>query len=131
MTGSAQATQLTVVEEKLPRLVRAIRCLAGRGEGDAATGAGNGAEAETLTRLRRLRWAFLAFVPSSLVLGVTTYVTTDVAAVPLLWVVPLALYLLTFVIAFSRPLTVESLAAVPGYFAIGPLVGQPQPARAF
>lgn len=35
-------------------------------------------------------------------LGVTTYITTDVAAVPLLWVVPLALYLLTFVLAFSR-----------------------------
>lgn len=52
--------------------------------------------------LRKFRWAFLAFVPSSLVLGVTTYVTTDVAAVPLLWVVPLALYLLTYILAFAR-----------------------------
>ena len=48
------------------------------------------------------RWLLLAFVPSSLVLGVTQHLTTDVAAVPLLWVVPLALYLLTFVLAFSR-----------------------------
>ena len=55
-----------------------------------------------LTVWRRLRWLALAFVPSSLMLGVTTYITTDVAAVPLLWVIPLALYLLTFVLAFAK-----------------------------
>jgi hypothetical protein len=52
---------------------------------------------------RRLRWVALAFVPSSLMLGVTSYITTDVAAVPLLWVIPLALYLLSFIIVFARP----------------------------
>ncbi len=53
----------------------------------------------------RLRWVLLSFAPSSLLIGVTTYLSTDVAAVPLLWVVPLALYLLTFVIVFAeRPL---------------------------
>ncbi len=51
---------------------------------------------------QRLSWAALAFVPSSLLLGVTTYLSTDVAAIPLLWVIPLALYLLTFVLAFSK-----------------------------
>src|SRR5438067_3228620 len=51
---------------------------------------------------RRARWVLLAFVPSSLVLGVTTYITTDVVAVPLLWVVPLSLYLLSFVMVFAR-----------------------------
>lgn len=55
-----------------------------------------------LSVARRLRWLALSFVPSSLMLGVTTYITADVAAVPLLWVIPLALYLLTFVLAFSR-----------------------------
>src|SRR5512140_2723837 len=50
----------------------------------------------------RLRWIALAFVPSSLLLGVTTYLSTDVAAMPLLWVVPLALYLITFLIVFAR-----------------------------
>jgi hypothetical protein len=50
----------------------------------------------------RLRWLALAFVPSSLLLGVTTHLTTDVAAVPLFWVVPLVLYLLTFVLAFQQ-----------------------------
>jgi SAM-dependent methyltransferase len=51
---------------------------------------------------RRLYWIVLAFVPSSLLLGVTTYITTDLAAVPLLWVLPLAIYLLTFILAFGR-----------------------------
>src|SRR4029079_10102460 len=49
----------------------------------------------------RLRWVILSFVPSSLMLGVTTHISTDVAAVPLLWVLPLAMYLATFVLAFS------------------------------
>lgn len=57
---------------------------------------------ENLSVFRRLRWLALAFVPSSLMIGVTTYITADVAAVPLLWVIPLALYLLTFVLAFSK-----------------------------
>ncbi len=47
------------------------------------------------------RWVALSFVPSSLMLAVTTYLSTDIAAVPLLWILPLAIYLLTFVVAFS------------------------------
>lgn len=50
----------------------------------------------------RIKWLWLSFLPSSLLLGVTTYITTDVASAPLLWVVPLILYLLTFIIAFSH-----------------------------
>lgn len=50
----------------------------------------------------KARWILLAFAPSSLLIGVTTHITTNIAAVPLLWVLPLALYLLTFVIVFSR-----------------------------
>jgi SAM-dependent methyltransferase len=50
----------------------------------------------------RLRWVALAFVPSSLLLGATTYITMDIAAVPLLWTLPLATYLLTFIVAFGR-----------------------------
>ncbi len=50
---------------------------------------------------RRLRWVLLAMIPSSLMLSVTTYLTTDIAPVPLLWVIPVALYLLTFVLAFA------------------------------
>jgi hypothetical protein len=51
---------------------------------------------------QKLRWMMLAFVPSSLMLGVTFHMTTDIASIPLLWVIPLALYLLTFIIAYAR-----------------------------
>lgn len=51
---------------------------------------------------RRLAWVAFAFVPASMLHGVTSHVTTEIAAVPLLWVVPLALYLLTFVLVFAR-----------------------------
>lgn len=56
-----------------------------------------------VTWLRVLRWVALAFVPSSLMLGATTYITTDIAAIPLLWVSPLAIYLLSFILVFSKP----------------------------
>jgi hypothetical protein len=59
------------------------------------------APAERVGGVRRLRWVALAFVPSSLMLAVTTYISTDIAAIPLLWVVPLAIYLLTFILVFS------------------------------
>jgi hypothetical protein len=51
---------------------------------------------------RKLRWVAWAFVPSSFLLGATTHLTTDVGSLPLLWVMPLALYLLTFTVAFAR-----------------------------
>ncbi|RZV49135.1 MAG: class I SAM-dependent methyltransferase, partial [Pseudomonadales bacterium] len=50
----------------------------------------------------RTRWVILALVPSSLLLGVTTHITTDIASVPLFWVAPLAIFLMTFVIVFSK-----------------------------
>jgi hypothetical protein len=54
---------------------------------------------------QRLRWIFLAAVPSGLLIAVTAHISTDVAAAPLLWVLPLSLYLLTWVLVFqSRPL---------------------------
>ncbi len=51
---------------------------------------------------RRWRWLALAAVPSSLLYGVTTYLTTDVASMPWLWIIPLVLYLLTFILVFAR-----------------------------
>jgi hypothetical protein len=51
---------------------------------------------------RRARWVALAAVPSSLMLGITTHITTDLSPIPLFWVIPLALYLLTFILVFSR-----------------------------
>ncbi|HEX6047580.1 MAG TPA: fused MFS/spermidine synthase [Pyrinomonadaceae bacterium] len=60
---------------------------------------------------RRLYWILLAFIPSSLLFGVTTYITTEIAPTPLLWTIPLALYLLTFVIAFARKTFVSTRLA--------------------
>lgn len=94
------------------------------------------------TQVRTLRpalarmagWVFLAAVPSSLMMGVTSYLSTDVATAPLLWVVPLALYLLTFIIAFSNKallspkttLIVQAIAAALCLYFI-PFQGLPIP----
>ena len=55
-----------------------------------------------LSITRRGRWVLWAFIPSSMMLGVTTFVTTDVAPMPLLWIPPLAIFLLSFIIVFAR-----------------------------
>jgi hypothetical protein len=66
------------------------------------TGKPSKVEAAPPTWLQVARWVLLAAVPSGLLVAVTAHISTDIAAVPLLWVIPLALYLLTFVIVFSR-----------------------------
>ena len=64
-----------------------------------------GGDAPAPSWLLRARWIFLAAVPSGLLIAVTAHISTDVAAAPLLWVLPLSLYLLTWVLVFqSRPL---------------------------
>ncbi len=63
----------------------------------------------------RITWIALAFVPSSLLLSVTTYLSTDIAATPLLWVIPLSLYLLTFVIVFAQKGTRLSVPAATAH----------------
>jgi hypothetical protein len=67
---------------------------------------------------RRLHWVVLAFVPSSLMLSVTMYLTTDISSIPLLWVLPLSLYLLTFILAFAR----RRLVPLSVVFHLMPLV---------
>jgi SAM-dependent methyltransferase len=71
-----------------------------------------------------LHWIALAFVPSGLMLATTTFLTTDIVAVPMLWVLPLGLYLLSFVIAFStfaRPTQIFTLLAPVVLLAVGGL----------
>ncbi len=51
---------------------------------------------------RALRWIALSAVPSALMLGATAHITTDIASVPLLWVLPLALYILSFILVFAQ-----------------------------
>ncbi|MGE0769645.1 MAG: spermidine synthase, partial [Hyphomicrobiaceae bacterium] len=76
---------------------------------------------------RRLGWVGLAFVPSALLTAFTTHITMDVASAPLLWVLPLALYLLTFVLVFrDRPIALFPAAIVVGLGAgaIWPAIGR-------
>jgi len=60
------------------------------------------ADENNLSLATKLHWLALAFVPSSLLLGLTNFISTDIASVPLLWIIPLTLYLLSFVIVFSK-----------------------------
>lgn len=80
----------------------ARRGLAVHGSPDLALDPSPAPSDERVTPRQRLHWLALAFAPSSLMLGVTTHLSTDLVAVPLLWVVPLAVYLLTFILAFAR-----------------------------
>jgi len=83
---------------------------------------------------QRIRWVLLAFAPSSLLLGVTNYITTDIAQVPLFWIVPLAIYLLTFILVFARrrflphklmlraqPLLLLPVIVIPSYWGLSVL----------
>jgi spermidine synthase len=76
------------------------------------------AAAAPATARDRLTWAALSAIPVGLVIAVTSHITTDIAAAPFLWVLPLALYLLTFVAVFRdppwlRPMTVAQLVPIP------------------
>lgn len=70
----------------------------------------NGGEPRPTWR-RQLHWLAIAAVPSGLMLSTTTHLTTDIVAMPMLWVLPLGLYLLSFVIAFSDMSAVKQLCA--------------------
>jgi hypothetical protein len=72
---------------------------------------------------QRLRWVVLAAVPAALLIGVTTDISTDVAAVPLLWIGPLVVYLATLIFAYARgePIgpRVAAVALIPLALAVG------------
>lgn len=91
---------------------------AARWRGEAVHETESVAAGESRPTLRRqIHWLLLAAVPSGLMLSTTTHLTTDIVAMPLLWVLPLGLYLLSFVIAFS---TAERLTQV--FTTIAPAV---------
>jgi hypothetical protein len=96
--------------------------------------------AASITVSDRVMWTLLALVPSALLVAVTTYITTDLASAPLFWVIPLALFLATFIVVFRErelipmavvaralPILVVALLAVPSpaarlVFALGAFV---------
>ncbi|MCA9427271.1 MAG: fused MFS/spermidine synthase, partial [Candidatus Omnitrophica bacterium] len=87
----------------------------------------------TLESSRQLRWLALAAAPSSLLVSVTNYITTDIAAAPLVWVIPLALYLLTFILVFGHRqwvphhLVIRYFPMVLILWAITVLIGATEP----
>lgn len=96
----------------------AIAGLTSSGEGAAGFG---GARSRLLPG-ERTRWLALAAIPSGLVVAVTAHLTTDVAAAPFLWVVPLALYLMTFVAVFrDRPWLSHETVVRYAPFVLAPL----------
>src|SRR5262245_13394324 len=76
---------------------------------------------DVMTWGRRIRWILLAAVPSSLMLGVTSYASIDLSPFPLLWVIPLALYLLSFILVFSKWPTVWTEGPHSAVLFVGPL----------
>jgi hypothetical protein len=83
-------------------LVAACAVAALRAPAAATVAAGPTTGGRPIVARERALWVAQAFVPSSLLLGVTTYLTTDLAPVPMLWAVPLMLYLLSFILAFAN-----------------------------
>ena len=78
------------------RSMRAIVALPAAGEGNAPAAA-------PLTGAVQLAWMGLAALASVMLLAVSNHVTQNISSVPFLWVLPLALYLLTFILAFDHP----------------------------
>ena len=81
-------------------IVCALACLILGGKSGTAAAAAPKLEKSSARDMAR--WVFLAFIPSALLLAVTTHIVTDIVSAPLVWVLPLALYLLTFVMAFAQ-----------------------------
>jgi hypothetical protein len=73
-------------------------------------------ERESPHLIEIIQWIILAFITSSLLLGLTTYITTDLAGMPMLWAIPLALYLLSFILTFAR----KQFLPYPKFLAILP-----------
>ncbi|MEM7570099.1 MAG: fused MFS/spermidine synthase [Pseudomonadota bacterium] len=80
--------------------------------------------AAPVTWAQRSRWIFWSALPSAMLLSVTTHITTDVVAMPLLWVIPLSLYLLTFALVFAKRALVSStmMLELQPFFVIAALI---------
>lgn len=59
--------------------------------------------AERISAAMRFRWFILSLCPSSLMLSVTTFLSSEIAPIPVIWMLPLSVYLVSFMIAFSQP----------------------------
>jgi len=88
-------------------LCAATALASARGNVSAATGpavaAGDGVDDRAPTMSTRVLWIALSATGSCMLLAVTNHLTQNIAAVPFLWVVPLSLYLITFILCFDHP----------------------------
>jgi hypothetical protein len=91
----------------------------GRERRDLATATASGEQAclDAPAWSERLTWVFLAFIPSGLLVAYTTHLSTDLASAPLLWVLPLAIYLASFVAVFRQ----RPRASLGGLLVLQPL----------
>ncbi len=108
LPAQARVWRVGLLDPRVPDdRLRGRRARLNRARGPWAASPGDHPASEAVPERARptmrsaLRWLVLVSIPSSWMMGVTTYLTTDLAAMPLLWVIPLALYLLSFIIAFS------------------------------
>src|SRR6185503_10664353 len=119
LTLRGQAWVWSVGFAGLAVLIAIAATFAARGNGVAAAHA---APVSKPTLKDRISWTALAAIPAGLVIAVTAYISTDIAAAPLLWVLPLALYLLTFVAVFrDRPWFSHDLVLKIVPFLVAPL----------
>lgn len=103
----------------------------GRGGRPALAAASSETLSDTATNLwqQRLWWLVCAFIPSSLLVGSTTHIATEIASVPFLWALPLALYISSFVIVFSKQpaITLDTanrllpMTVAVAFFALAPI----------
>src|ERR1043165_8220350 len=118
LTLRMQAWVWSVGFAGLALLIAAAAILAARGNGVAP----RAAAVQRPSARDRAAWTVLAAIPAGLVIAVTAYISTDIAAAPLLWVLPLALYLLTFVAVFrDRPWFAHGLVLKIVPFLVAPL----------
>ncbi|WP_392353412.1 hypothetical protein V8F63_12290 [Brevundimonas sp. LF-1] len=123
---SGQRIGWTVGYGVFAAMIVVLAVLLPRGLGAARTAASD-ERSPPIPWTRKIILILLAAAPSSLMLGVTAHLSTDVASAPFLWVAPLALYLLTFVIAFQTrpwiPLSVSLILQATFTVMIGAMVG--------
>ncbi len=79
-------------------------------------GASSGTPEGSRVRGGPTAWLALSTLGSALLLGVTNKICQDVASMPFLWLLPLALYLASFVAVFRNPRAYQRVIFVPGYF---------------
>jgi len=110
---SDQARAWTLMFYVLIALIGACGVLLVRHGAGARTGASVERAAAPPRWHDAVAWMGLSAVPAGLLIAVTAYITTDIASAPLLWVIPLALYLATFIIVFQRR------PIIPHWLAVG------------